>query len=425
MELKKSHCLHYEDTYKQNWQKKKINNARSHQFKVFDKLNNLCVTERNGKQISIQNTGERLIEFSSCSYLGLDQDARVTKASSDSVNKFGVNFAVARTRLKTSNNIELETLLSKIFCNASVTIFTSLHLTHLGFLPLLGSGELPSFPLNDKGPLFIMDKVAHNCMQVNRALLSQFGEVQLIDFQDKIELEGSFKFAKETGRTAISISDSVCSMGGFVPIKLLLKLATQFNGYVYLDDAHGTSIYGENGQGYALNMLSGKFHPRLILTPSLSKGFGSNMGVLALPTKADMDMVHRFASVYLFSNPPANSVIDAAIASAKIHLSNEIFILQKKLWDNVHLFDKSIDCSTLNINEKTPIRGVNIGDEDKTIACALYLREKGYFVTAAMYPTVELGKAMIRISLSALHSTQDVENLCGHINYFLNENKDL
>ena len=260
---------------------------------------------------------------------------------------------------------------------------------------------------------------SHNCMQVNRALLSQFGEVKLIDFQDQATLSYEFKNAQDTNRTPISISDSICSMGGVCPIEKLAELSEKYDGYFYLDDAHGTSIYGKNGCGYALDIL-GEFHKRMILTPSLSKGFGTNMGAISFANKEDKDFVCKFASTYLFSNPPANSIINSSIASAKLHLSKEIYVLQKKLFDNIKIFDEFNKCDLINKDNNFPIKCIVIGDENKSINCAVYLREKGFFVTAAMYPTVPLGKSIIRIAISALHTQEEINQLCFHINKFLN-----
>jgi len=409
---------------KENWQKIKIQNAKRHQFKAFDTINNVAVKKRHGKKI-ITADGEKLIEFASCSYLGLDQDNRVIEAGKSAMDTYGVNFAIARTRLRADNLDSLEEKLSTIFCNSYIALFSSLHITHLGFFPLLASSELPSFPIKKNGPVFIMDKVAHASMQLGRGILEQFGQVKIIDFQDKAALELEFIDAHSQQKTPITISDSVVSMCGLVPVAYLFELAEQYDGYVYLDDAHGTSIYGEKGCGYALEVLGNVFHPRLILTPSLSKGFGSNMAVLALPTEEDMKMVKRFAIPYLFSNPPPTACVGAAIAAADIHLSEELPMLQKKLWDNVALFDEYIKHPTLNKNIESPMRGVMIGNEDLTILCAQLLRQKGFFTTAAMYPTVELGKGIIRIALSALHTKKEIQKLCGLINMILDQKQEL
>jgi len=196
-----------------NWQKKKIQLAKKHQFKAFDIINNLMVTKREGKTIWVED-GRKLVEFACCSYLGLDVDKRVVNAGKERLEEYGVNLAVARTRLRMEPFDHLERLLEKIFCGASVSIFASLHLTHLGFLPLLASGEMPSFPIKKNGPLFIMDQRAHACLQINHGLMEQFGQVKRIDFRKNEEIVQLFEAADKNHQTPISISDSVVSMGG-------------------------------------------------------------------------------------------------------------------------------------------------------------------------------------------------------------------
>jgi 7-keto-8-aminopelargonate synthetase-like enzyme len=100
-------------------------------------MNNLIVSERKKRKIVLPD-GTTLSEFMSCSYLGLDQDDRILLASNN-INKYGINFAVSRTRIRTENLSILEKLLNQIFLGYSVT-FTSLHLVHLGMIPLLESG---------------------------------------------------------------------------------------------------------------------------------------------------------------------------------------------------------------------------------------------------------------------------------------------
>ena len=413
--LTENQLEYFNAKFSNNWKKKKILNARKHQFKIFDKLNNQIVDVREGRTIKL-SSGKELIDFASCSYLGLDTDKRVIRAARNNLEHQGVNFPVARTRLRMENLVKLETCLSEIFCKAAVTTFTSLHVAHLGFIPLLSSGEMPSFSIKENGPLFIMDKVAHACLQIQRGLMEQFGEVIVTDFNDIQKTTDFFKKAFKENRTPISLSDSVISMGGVAPIKELLDCAEKCEGYVYLDDAHGTSIYGNNGCGYVLDLLEGNLHPRLIFTPSLSKGFGTNGGVLALPTIKDIDFVKRFAEPYLFSNPLANAIVNSSLESAKIHKTDELKKLQNNLWKNVKLFDSLIDKNTINISSKTPIRGVFVGDENKTIDAGIKLFDKGFFVNAAMFPTVALKKGILRIALSSIHKEKDIIELCNYIN---------
>lgn len=393
-----------------NWQKDKILRSQKYQLKASEEINNLIVTERIGKKI-VLSTGQKLTEFMSCSYLGLDQDPRVIAAAINHIQKCGVNFAVARTRLRVEAGVILEEYLNKIFNSYCVT-FTSLHLTHLGVFPLIASGELPSYPIKKNGIFFIVDKKSHSSIQIQRGLMNQFGEVAIVDFTNLEEIDRLSLQASQTDRTPLLIADGVCSMGGLIPVKELFYFAEKYLGYVYLDDAHGISVHGKHGCGYVLSELK-TFHPRLLLAISLSKGFGTNGAAIAVYSEEDEKIIRRYASPYLFSNPLPLSIVDSAIESAKIHLSNEICILQKKLLEIIKHFDilvkdSAIQNRIINFDTVYPVRGIRIGDEFKDIEVSRKLREKGLAVTAAMYPTVAEGESILRVALSANHHPEDV-----------------
>lgn len=397
-----------------NWQKQKILRAKAHQYHSYEKINGLVVKNRDGRTITL-DSGKKLIEFSSCSYLGLDTDDRVMNAVIDSIHRFGVSFPISRTRMVIDRLQLLEDLLSSMFCGSHAIIFTSLHLATQGILPILTSGEMPSFPMKDGGPVFIIDKRAHASIQINRGTLLQFGKVEMVDFVAQTDqLEHLFKQAYQNKQTPIALSDSIISMGGIVPQSLLVKLAEKYQGYLYLDDAHGTSVIGENGCGYVLDQLGGQLHPRMILAASLSKGFGANGGVVLFPTAADSDMIRKFCGSYIFSNPLPTPVIDAAIASAEIHLSGEVHDLQKKLYSNLNTLDRLLP-KIENRGSVSPIRNIFIGNEERAIKIISGLMDRGYIATAAMYPTVAKGSSIIRLAASAVHSPTEIKAIAHHL----------
>ncbi len=410
-----------ESTFLNNWQKKKILASKGYQSEAFKKINNLIIKAREKRHIFLSD-GTALTEFMSCSYLGLDQDRRVISSSAN-IDQYGVNFSVSRTRMRVETSLILEKLLNQIFSGHCVT-FTSLHLVHLGMLPLLASGEMPSYPIKNKGPLFVLEKTAHASMQINQGLMQQFGEVSRIDFNYISQLEEQLQLAQTTKRTPIIIADGVGSMGGKISVQSIFKLADKYKAYVYLDDAHGVSVYGKYGCGYVLNEL-GYFHPRLILTVSLSKAFGAHGAAIVLPTIDDENITREFAIPYVFSHPLPTTIINSAIAAARIHLTDEIYTLQNCLQNNINHFDKLLEHSPIkakiiNYQTTSPIRGIFIGDENQAIELTDKLRRQYQLaVTAAMYPTAAKGKALLRITLGADHQLCDIESLASRLNQLI------
>lgn len=407
------------DKKSSNWQKQKILQSKQHQLYAYQTINELVVAERNKKRITLID-GKMLTEFLSCSYLGLDQDERLIEASAKHLHRTGINFAVSRTRLRMKDSDELEDLLNQIFLHGFSTTFSSLHVAHLGVLPLLSTGECPSFPIQPQGVMYVIDKFSHNSLQICRGVMEQLGDVEVIDIHDDSALETLLHNINSQHKTPLVVCDGVYSMGGLAPIKKALKLLEKYDGYLYTDDAHGISVFGKQGCGFVLEDI-GYFHPRLILAVSLSKGFGSNGAAIVMPTSEDSQFIKRFCSTYIFGNPMAQSLISASIASAKIHLSDELSQLQKTLRDRIILFDATIAKkeSVINYHSASPIRGLFIGDEYKDIECTTKLREQGFAVSAAMYPTVAKGKSIIRVSLSVDHTENDIIGLCEALNLLI------
>lgn len=398
-----------------NWLKDKIQASRHYQAYA-DQINGLVIKKREGRVLTLTNDVQ-LVDFVSCSYLGLDEDQRLIDAASKHIGHCGVTFPAARTRIQVESFVILENLLKKMFQDKPCVFFQNLHLGHLGMLPLLGSGEMPSFPAAKNGFVFIFDHVAHSSLQINRALMAQFGEVQTCSFTDPDIIKQAFALAHQQQKTPVAISDSIGSMGNINSVQLLHHCAEHYQGYVYIDDAHGTSIIGEHGCGFVLDELKDKSTARFIITSSLSKAFGAVGGVIILPSEDDVVMVRHYAPTYVFSGPAPLAIVDSAIASAHIHLSAEISALQNTLWENVAHFDTQLTVPAINQRLKTPLRGIFIGEENQAIDYALSLRQYGFAVTTAMYPTVSKQHSLLRFALSAKHTKEQIEHFCSFINH--------
>lgn len=257
-----------------------------------------------------------------------------------------------------------------------------------------------------------MEKTAHATLQINRGLLQQFGEVSRIDFKDESKIEEAFIYAAENGMTPISVSDSVGSMGGVAPVARIVQLAHQYNGYAYIDDAHGTSIYGINGSGYVMFCLNNKLDERIIIAGSLSKAFGSHGGFLACHSEDTINFIKAYGTTYAFGGPPSLPGIAGCVAAARLHLDGTVTARQETLQNVIRYFDEVFrDTQIINRGTTMPIRGILIGDENRAITLCKRLHDYGFATTVAMYPTVEEGHAILRCALSALHKHKHIDEL--------------
>ncbi len=162
------------------------------------------------------------MEFVSCSYLGLESHPDLIAAATEAMRRFGLHFSTSRNRGRPPYLGELEELLSQMYGGAQVAAFTSVSNVHLGLLPLLGAGALPSYPVAEAGVAFLVEKTAHASIQVIRGVLEQIGPTKRFDMTDPTALPAAVSEAAATGRTPIVLVDGVGSMGGLIDVASML-----------------------------------------------------------------------------------------------------------------------------------------------------------------------------------------------------------
>jgi 7-keto-8-aminopelargonate synthetase-like enzyme len=399
-----------------NYLARRLEASREHQEAIWDQgVNELDVVSVDGKQLTLAD-GRVVTEFMSCSYLGLDQRSELREAAYDTIDRYGVQMSAARTRMRASPFRELDELLTMINDEWNPVTFNSVSAAHFATLSILSSGELPGYPLEPNGPAFVVDQSAHASMQSLRGIMDQFGNTVRVDFQDIDKVTEVSRDISKSGRTVIAICDSVGSMGGNVDVPKLTTAVESVGGVTYLDDAHGTSIFGRRGEGFVLSSTDGKLPSSTIWTGSLSKAFGATGGFVALSNLDAASFLKKYSVPYAFGGPPSLPAIGAAVASAKLHLDGTVLTLQDQLHENTALIDDLLTTPSINKGSDSPIRGVMIGDELAAIGAAKILHEHDFAVTAAMYPTVKLGKAMIRLAVSASHTSDDIRGIAEVIN---------
>jgi len=107
----------------ENWQKSKIDRSLKYQTRVFsENINELVVVKRDGKEITLDD-GRKMVEFVSCSYLGLETHEALRKAIIEAMELYGVQMSVARTRVKVALFDQLEQQLNRIMHGAYTLTF--------------------------------------------------------------------------------------------------------------------------------------------------------------------------------------------------------------------------------------------------------------------------------------------------------------
>ncbi|AZF42232.1 Aminotransferase, class II [Pseudomonas sp. R1-43-08] len=395
---------------KQDWMTIRRDNTTSALERAYEEsLTGFTVASREGKRITLKE-GNTFTEFVSCSYLGLEAHPALIEAAHQALGTTGLHLSSSRSAMRPVYLPQLESLLSEIYKGCGVSVFTSTTSVHLGVLPLLGSNSLKGYPIRKRAH-WLMDKTAHASMQVLRGIFQQFGEVTRVQSTDPESMSSALKKCAERQETPILLIDGIGSMSGLVPIAQLSRQLEAVGGYLYVDDAHGISITGCHGSGYAFAALDNQLPHNMILAGSLSKGFGGAGGFVVVKDPQDIPSIQTLANPLVFGHSIMVPILAANVAAAKIHLSDEIESLQKRLWANVRQFDSLTHNRLLNAGVQSPVRGAFFETEEGGLQACRILRNNGILMFPVFYPIIAKGKAMLRFAFSAGHTETDIRQL--------------
>ncbi|QXI31597.1 aminotransferase class I/II-fold pyridoxal phosphate-dependent enzyme [Pseudomonas vanderleydeniana] len=379
-----------------------------------DGLTSFEVVSREGKEVELSD-GSICTEFISCSYLGLERHPKLVMAAQSALERIGIHLSASRSAMSPVYLRQLEQLLSEIYLGADVTVFTSTSNAHLGLLPLLGSGTMEGYPTK-RSVMWLIDRTAHASMQVLRGVMSQFGAVKRVDTQDIDALRQTLVQCNREQMTPILLVDGVGSMSGLLPVGDLSDLLQSHAGYLYIDDAHGISITGRHGAGYAFENLGYRLPSNTLIAGSLSKAFGGAGGFIVLKHGYNAKQLRALANPLVFGHTISVPLQAANVAAAQIHLSSEISSLQDALWSNVRSLDNQVSQRMMNASLRAPIRGALFESEQQGVMAAAALRASGLIVFPVFYPIVESGKAMLRCAVSAAHTSGQIDALACQLN---------
>ncbi len=356
----------------------------------------------------INVNGKDLANFGSCSYLGLEQDERIKAAMIDAIQRYGSQFSSSRAYMSIGLYEELNMLLRQIF-KAPVIISPTVTLGHLSNIPAL---------IGEKDAI-IMDQQVHNSVQSAVAIIApKLNHVSLIKHNRIDKLEEQIKALQHQYENIWYLADGVYSMYGDVaPVKEIYRLLETYeNFHCYVDDAHGMSWTGRHGAGYVYSELD-YLHPRMYFITSLNKSFASAGGAMVYPNEKIMQKVRNCGGTLTFSGPIQPTLLGAAIASAKIHLGEEIYTRQKLL-DNLmeHFIQRCHQWGLPLVSaDKTPIFFIGVGMPEAGYKIVEKLMKAGYFTNLAVFPAVSKNRTGVRIPITLNNTKAQIDGLLSTI----------
>jgi 7-keto-8-aminopelargonate synthetase-like enzyme len=347
--------------------------------------------------------GKDIIHFGNCSYVGLDTCETVKLGAIDAVTRYGSFFSSSRQYIGLGLNEELEALLDKITgYHTLVTQTTTL-------------GSLSAIPvITSPNDLIILDHQVHASVQIAVKIAeSQGTKVAMIRHNNMSALEDAILKHQQKYDKIWYMADGMYSMlGDPCPIDEMHVLMDRYsNFHCYVDDAHGMSWIGKHGKGWALHKRP--LHPQMVLAMSLAKGFGCCGGVLIFPTLEARHLVKCLGSSLIYSGPIPTPVLGASIASAKLHLTDEIRIRQNVLYGLIKFFREKVYAYRLPLvnHSFSPIFYFGFGTEGNAYHIVKKMLDLGFLTCICNYPIVPKKFAGVRISITTHNTFGDIENL--------------
>lgn len=263
--------------------------------------------------------------------------------------------------------------------------------------------------LAQKGDLILSDQLNHASLidgcRLSRADCIVYPHCDVAAVERELN-QAMQRRAEQDARTWI-LTDGVFSMDGNVaPLRELADIADSFDANLIVDEAHGTGVLGETGSGVCEAL--GVKDRVAIRIGTLSKAIGSQGGFVCGPEVVIDYLLNRCRSL-IYSTALAPAAVQAAIdAFDSIRTEPQ---RRQHVTDLSRRLRQRLSIQVSEIESGIPIVPVMMGADQMAVAASAKLREAGFFVPAIRPPTVPEGTARLRVSLSAAHTTEMVDQL--------------
>lgn len=353
-----------------------------------------------------------VFDFASANYLGLDLDERIFHRIEEDLRKWGTHPSWSRAIASPTLYTKLEATLCRTVGVPRVLVYPTITLIHLGILPLLATHDT----------LFLVDDRAHKSIQEGVDLASaKGGTKKYFPHNDVAALKTELDNATGFKDVYVCI-DGVYSMTG-VDARLpeMVGLCKEYaNATLYVDDAHGFGLWGEDpsdanpyGTGgggllrkYGIDVRTDK----VIYVAGLSKAF-SSLGAFITCRSDDELELFSTAATFINSGPCPTASLSSAQMGLEISQSPEGDALRRRVYDLTKRFVTGVREVGLVAQSENffPLVSVEIGTISAVTEAAKLLWSKGILITPAVYPNAPIKRSMLRFTITAANTAYEID----------------
>ncbi len=344
---------------------------------------------------AIELEGRKLVNFAANDYLGLAAEPRVAEALAEGARRWGAGAGAAHLLSgHTRAHAEFEEALADFLGCEAALLFSTGYMANLGVVGALAG----------RGDSVVEDKLNHasliDAAILSRARLLRYGHADARAAEARLE---------QAAGTRLLVTDGVFSMDGdLAPLPQLVAAAARHSAVFMVDDAHGFGVLGAGGRGSPEHCgLAPGSVPVHVVT------LGKALGVFGAAVAGDRVLIDTLVQrarpwIYTTALPPA---LATALTAALRMVRDEPW-RRERVQGHVARFRAACRDAGLGLmDSQTPIQPVRVGESERALAVSARLRERGFYVPAIRPPTVPRGSARLRITLSAAHTTEQVDAL--------------
>jgi len=353
------------------------------------------ITSQQDVSINVEGSEASILNFCANNYLGLSNHPRVVQAGIDALKNYGAGLSSVRFICGTQTiHKELEDKISRFHEREDTILYASCFDANAGLFEQLCGPE----------DVILSDELNHasiiDGIRLCKAKKYRYKHKDMKDLEEKLA-------ESQDGRSRLIVTDGVFSMDGNVcPLPQIKALAEKYNALIFIDECHATGFFGATGRG--TEEFFGMKGSVDIINSTLGKALGGAAGGYTTGTSQLVTLLRQRSRPYLFSNSLPPPVV--ASASEVFTMLMEDSSLVEKIIGNTARFRSRMTGAGFTISgDDHAISPVMLGDAKLASDFADLMLKEGIYVIGFSYPVVPLGKARIRVQISAAHSQEEID----------------
>jgi 8-amino-7-oxononanoate synthase len=342
--------------------------------------------------------GRRMVLAGSNNYLGLSFNSDCIDAACQAARKEGTGTTGSRMANGTfSGHVALEKELAEYFGRRSAIVFSTGYIANLAMLStLVGPGEV-----------ILLDADCHASIYDGCRL----GDAEIIRFRhnDAADLEKRLRRLEKRNTSVLVVAEGLYSMlGDRAPLADIVAVKQKYGAYLMVDEAHSLGVLGENGRGLAEE--AGVEEGVDFVVGTFSKSLGA-IGGFCVSNHPELNLVRYASRPYVFTASSSPSIIASTRKALSILRTRPE--LRQQLWNNANRLYQGLQKMDFNLGpEPSPIVAVRQEKMEEAFAIWNRLLEKGIYVNLVLPPATPDGGALLRCSVSAAHTTEQIDQIC-------------